>query len=79
MSETQPGTGDGVGWQLNGTGRAPDFAFGSNFDDTTPQPGGQPITFGWIFGAQDVDVKDQENWAKDRQHLRPSTAIPGRT
>ncbi|HEV7714678.1 MAG TPA: TonB-dependent receptor [Steroidobacteraceae bacterium] len=64
VSETQPGTGDGVSWQLNGTGRGPDFAFGNNFDDSTPLPGGQPITFGWIFGAQNVDVKDEEEWAK---------------
>ena len=23
-----------------------------------------PVTFGWIFGAQNIDVKDKENWAK---------------
>ena len=63
VSETQPGTGAGVSWQLNGTGRGPDFAFGAT-DNTTPFPGGQPVVFGWIFGAQDVDVKDQEDWAK---------------
>jgi iron complex outermembrane receptor protein len=64
VSETQPGTGAGTSFQLNGTGRAPDFGFGSGTDNSTPFPGGTPITFGWIFGAQNVDVKDEEDWAK---------------
>jgi iron complex outermembrane receptor protein len=63
VSETQPGTGAGASWSLNGTGRGPDFALGAT-DNSTPFPGGQPVVFGWIFGAQDVDVKDEENWAK---------------
>jgi iron complex outermembrane receptor protein len=63
VSETQPGTGTGTTFQLNGTGRGPDFAFPS-VNNTTPSPGGVPVVFGWIFGAQDVDVKDEENWAK---------------
>jgi iron complex outermembrane receptor protein len=63
VSETQPGLGSGAGYQLNGLGRAPDFNLGNTVNNT-PTPGGVPVTFGWIFGAQDVDVKDKEKWAK---------------
>jgi len=63
VSETQPGLGSGAFYQLNGLGRAPDFNLG-NTVNTTPTPGGVPVTFGWIFGAQNVDVKDKEKWAK---------------
>ena len=63
VSETQPGTGTGTAYSLQGTGKAPNFSFGS-YDNTTPFPAGQPIVFGWIFGAQNVDVKDEEDWAK---------------
>ena len=63
VSETNPGLGSGASYQLNGLGRAPDFNLG-NTVNTTPTPGGVPVTFGWIFGAQDVDVKDTERWAK---------------
>jgi iron complex outermembrane recepter protein len=63
VSETQPGLGTGASYQLNGTGRAPDFNLGAT-NNTTPTPGGVPVTFGWIFGAQDVDVQDKEKWAK---------------
>ena len=57
VSETVPGVGTGAGFQLNGTGRGPDFALGAT-DNTTPFAGGAPIAFGWIFGAQNVDVED---------------------
>lgn len=63
VSETNPGVGSGGGYQLNGLGRAPDFNLGAT-NNTTPTPGGVPVTFGWIFGAQNVDVKDKEKWAK---------------
>src|SRR5882672_3006254 len=63
VSETQPGLGSGASYQLNGLGRAPDFNLGAT-NNTTPTPGGVPVTFGWIFGAQNVDVKDKEKWAK---------------
>jgi iron complex outermembrane recepter protein len=63
VSETQPGTGTGTNYTLQGTGSAPNFGF-NGYDNTTPFPAGQPIVFGWIFGAQNVDVKDQEDWAK---------------
>lgn len=63
VSETQPGTGAGATYALNGMGSGPNFAFGAT-DNSTPFPGGAPITFGWIFGAQNIDVKDEEDWAK---------------
>jgi len=63
VSETLPGAGAGASWSLNGTSRAPDFALGAT-DNSTPFPGGSPVDFGWIFGAQFVDVEDEETWAK---------------
>jgi iron complex outermembrane receptor protein len=63
VSETQPGLASGASYQLNGLGRAPDFNLGNTVNNT-PTPGGVPVTFGWIFGAQNVDVQDKEKWAK---------------
>lgn len=63
VSETLPGLGTGGGYQLNGLGNAPNFNLGAT-NNTTPTPGGVPVTFGWIFGAQNIDVKDAEKWAK---------------
>ncbi len=63
VSETLPGAGNGASYTLNGTGRSPDFSLGAT-DHSTPFPGGTPVDFGWIFGAQFVDVKDTEDWAK---------------
>jgi iron complex outermembrane recepter protein len=63
VSETQPGLGSGASYQLNGLGSAPNFKLG-NTNNTTPSPGGVPVSFGWIFGAEDIDVKDTEKWAK---------------
>jgi iron complex outermembrane receptor protein len=63
VSETSPGLGSGAGYQLNGLGSAPNFNLGTT-NNTTPTPGGVPVTFGWIFGAQNIDVKDKEKWAK---------------
>lgn len=63
VSETLPGAGMGASWSLHGTTSAPDFALGAT-DNSTPFPGGVPVDFGWIFGAQFVDVEDEETWAK---------------
>lgn len=65
VSETAPGTGNGAGWQLNGTSGGPSFNLGAT-NYTQPFPPGNPgaLTFGWIFGAQDIDVKDKEDWVK---------------
>lgn len=63
VSETLPGAGAGASYTLNGINRAPDFSLGAT-DHSTPFPGGTPVEFGWIFGAQFVDVKDTEDWAR---------------
>ena len=63
VSETDPGTGTGAGYSLHGVGSGADFNLGSQ-NYTTPTPNGVPVTFNWIFGAQNVDVKDLESWAK---------------
>lgn len=63
VSETQPGLGSGAGYQLNGTGSAPNFNLGNTVNNT-PTPGGVPVSFGWIFGAADIDIRDTEKWAK---------------
>jgi len=65
VSETAPGVGNGAGWQLNGIGSGPNFNLGST-SNTVPFPAGNPsaLAFGWIFGAQDVDVDDKESWGK---------------
>ena len=63
VSETHPARNSGASWQLNGLGSAPNFDFGTA-NTSTPVPGGTPVIFGWIFGAQLVDTEDEENWAK---------------
>ena len=63
VSETNPGLGSGAGYQLNGMGTAPNFNLGNTVNNT-PTPGGVPVTFGWIFGAADIDIRDTEKWAK---------------
>ena len=63
VSETDPGTGMGASYSLHGINSGPDFNLGAT-NNTTPFPGGVPVDFNWIFGAQNVDVKDKETWAK---------------
>jgi len=63
VSETNPGVGAGASYQLNGVGSGPSFGLG-NTNNTTPTPGGVPVAFSWIFGDQNTDVKDTEEWAK---------------
>ena len=63
VSETNPGVGTGAGYSLHGVGSGSDFNLGSQ-NNTTPTPNGVPVAFNWIFGAQNVDVKDLESWAK---------------
>ncbi len=63
VSETNPGTGAGATYQLNGLGSAPSYSLGAT-NNSTPTPGGVPVPFGFIFGDQFVDVKDSEEWAK---------------
>ncbi|HLZ96647.1 MAG TPA: TonB-dependent receptor [Steroidobacteraceae bacterium] len=63
VSETSPGIGTGAGYTLHGVGSGPSFNLGTQ-NNTTPTPGGVPVAFGWIFGDQNIDVKDTETWAK---------------
>jgi iron complex outermembrane receptor protein len=63
VSETIPGVGAGGGYTLHGIGSGPSFNLGAT-NNTTPTPGGVPVGFGWIFGDQNIDVKDRESWAK---------------
>jgi iron complex outermembrane receptor protein len=59
--ETNPGVGSGGGYTLAGLDNAASWNLG-NTVNSTPRPGGVPVAFGWIFGDQNVDVKDEENW-----------------
>jgi iron complex outermembrane receptor protein len=63
VSEMVFGQGNGASYTLHGVSSAPSFSFGAT-DNTTPTPASGPVGFGWIFGAENVDVVDQENWAK---------------
>jgi iron complex outermembrane recepter protein len=63
VAETNPGIGSGAGYTLQGLSNGPSFNLG-NTNNTTPVPGGVPVAFGWIFGDQNIDVKDREEWAK---------------
>jgi iron complex outermembrane receptor protein len=65
VSETDPGTGAGTYWTLNGTSRPPDWALtGVNYSQPFPPGNPSALSFNWIFGAQDIDTIDKETWAK---------------
>jgi iron complex outermembrane receptor protein len=65
VAETEPGVGAGSYWQLNGTSQGPNWGLpGVNYTQPFPPGNPQALTFGWIFGAQDVDTYDKETWAK---------------
>jgi iron complex outermembrane receptor protein len=63
VSETNPGIGSGAGYTLQGLGTGPGYNLGAT-NNTTPTPGGVPVAFGWIFGDQNIDVQDTEEYAK---------------
>ena len=56
--ETGTQAGAGASWSMNGIGHAIDWSMGDNYGD----PSTAVPTAGWIFGGQDIDVKDQEDW-----------------
>ena len=62
VAEWDLGLGTGAGWQLNGVGVA-DWNLGST-DTTQPGTPFEDVKLDWIFGYQDVDVKDKENWGQ---------------
>ncbi|MEO6918699.1 MAG: TonB-dependent receptor [Collimonas sp.] len=59
VAEWNVGVGAGAGYQLNGTGTAANWNLGATNNSS---PAG--AQFGWIFGDQNIDVKDKENWAQ---------------
>jgi iron complex outermembrane recepter protein len=67
--EVNPGVGSGAYYTLAGLNSAASWNLGNTVNNT-PRPGGVPVAFGWIFGDQNVDVKDSENWAQiDGEYL----------
>jgi iron complex outermembrane receptor protein len=65
VAETEPGVGAGATYTLNGTSRPPDWSLpGVNYSQPFPPGDPSALTFGWIFGAQDVNTIDRETWAK---------------
>ena len=65
VAETEPGFGAGAFYTLNGLSRPPDWGIpGVNYAQPFPPGNPQALTFGWIFGAQDIDTIDKETWAK---------------
>ena len=61
VAEWNVGVGAGAGYQLNGTGTAANWNLGAT---NNASPAGPTTTFGWIFGDQNINVKDKENWAQ---------------
>ncbi|WP_098496126.1 TonB-dependent receptor [Collimonas sp. PA-H2] len=61
VAEWNVGVGAGAGYQLNGIGTAANWNLGAT-NNASPNTG--TTAFGWIFGDQNVDVKDKENWAQ---------------
>lgn len=60
VAEWNVGTGGGAAWGLNGINRAADWSLGSTDNASPAGVNG----LGWIFGDQNVLVKDKENWAQ---------------
>lgn len=55
--ETGTAGNAGASWNMNGVGSPIDWALGGTNTAATALP-----QFGWIFGGQDIDVLDKENW-----------------
>jgi iron complex outermembrane receptor protein len=74
VAEWDLGLGTGAGWQLNGVGAA-NWNLGST---ETSQPGTplEDVRLDWIFGYQDIDVEDEEDWLQlDSQYLLKRGAL----
>ncbi len=59
VAEWDTGKGTGASWALNGIGSAASWGLGTA---NNASPAGTGLD--WIFGDQQVNVKDQETWAK---------------
>lgn len=57
VAEWNTGVGSGAGWRLNGVDQAADWNLG-----TANNGSAAGLGLGWIFGDQNVKVKDKENW-----------------
>jgi len=62
VAEWDVGKGTGAGWAMHGVGAA-DWNLGTA---NTGAPGTPNVDYGldWIFGFQDIDVVDKEDWLK---------------
>ena len=60
VTEWDTHVGTGASYKLNGTGTAPNFGFGSSSTSNLSAVAG----LDWMFGTQNVDVVDKENWAQ---------------
>ncbi len=76
VSELGFGAGAGASWSMRGTGQPTNWAIGG--DNSTPS--GIIPSAGWIFGDQDIHVKDKENfyqadgeWALDSSPINLTT------
>jgi iron complex outermembrane receptor protein len=59
VAEWNTGVGSGASWRLNGINSAATWALG-NANNASPAG----VGLGWIFGDQNIDVKDKDNWAQ---------------
>ncbi|SDR17386.1 TonB-dependent receptor [Pseudoxanthomonas sp. CF125] len=62
VAEWDVGLNSGAGWGLHGVGAA-DWHLG-NANTGVPGTPGTDYRLDWIFGFQDIDVVDEEDWAK---------------
>lgn len=63
VAEWDVAKGTGAGWGLNGVGAA-DWNLGSHDSSQPGTPATTGIGLDWIFGFQDIDVKDKEDWVQ---------------
>ena len=60
VAEWNTGVGTGGGWGLNGINSAANWNLGPTNKSSTPAG----VGLGWMFGDQNVKVKDKENWGQ---------------
>ena len=73
VAEWNTGLGTGAGWSLNGLAGA-DWNLGTT---NTSQPGtaGTEFALGWIFGTQDIDTEDEEDWVQFDGELQMDSGL----
>ncbi len=59
VAEWNTGVGTGASWAMNGINSATSWGLGTA---NNASPAG--VGLGWIFGDQNIDVKDKDNWLK---------------